>query len=152
MKMVKVANKKNKMYAYLISHDRKDIKTHTYIGVSGDFIYRLKQHNAEVSGGPRITRRAAGNWKPVIILCLPQGRAFSSKDLKKEWKTSSRGLESRIRKGFELAKKYKVNIFINKEKKSKIKILKDLNGRWNDENKILLSELEWKNVINGDEL
>lgn len=150
--MVKVLKEKNKMYAYLISHDRKDIKTHTYIGVSGDFISRLKQHNAEIAGGPRITRRAAGNWKPVIILCLPKGRKFSSKELKKEWKTSSRGLESRIRKGFELAKKYKVNIFINKQKQSKIKILNDLNKKWNDNNKIILSESEWKNIINGDDL
>ena len=75
---------KKKMFLYLISHDRKDIKTHTYIGASGNFIRRLKQHNLVTPGGPRITRRAAGNWKPVMVLELPSGRKFSSKTLKKE--------------------------------------------------------------------
>ena len=42
-----------------------------------------------------------------MILELPAKRNFSSKKLKKEWKQSSRGLESRIRKGLEIAFKYK---------------------------------------------
>ena len=94
------------LFLYLISHDRKDIKTHTYIGCVEDFVNRLQQHNGIIAGGPRITRRAAGSWSPVIILKLPQHRTFDAKKLKKEWKQSSRGLESRIKKGFALAIKY----------------------------------------------
>ncbi len=141
---------KKKMFLYLISHDRKDIKTHTYIGASGNFIRRLKQHNLVTPGGPRITRRAAGNWKPVMVLELPCGRKFSSKTLKKEWKSSSRGLESRIRKGFELAYKYDVKIYISKKDNNKIKLLNILNKRWTKEFKIKLTMKEWESIINGD--
>ena len=63
-----------------IPRQRKDIKTHTYIGASANFIRRLKQHNCKTPGGPRITRRAAGNWVPVMVLELPSGRSFSSKE------------------------------------------------------------------------
>ena len=91
---------KTKMFAYLISHNKQDIKTHTYIGCTRDFKKRLNQHNGKAPGGPRMTKRAAGFWKPVVVLELPQNRKFSSKELKKEWKQSSRGLESRIRKAF----------------------------------------------------
>ena len=144
--------KREKMFLYLICHNRKDIKTHTYIGASGNFSRRLKQHNLETPGGPRITRRAAGNWKAVMILELPSSRKFSSKILKKEWKSSSRGLESRIRKGFQIAHKYKVKIYISKNDQNKIKLLERLNARWDLNHKIKLSENEWKQVIDGDHI
>jgi len=140
------------MFLYLISHNKKEIKTHTYIGASGNFIRRLKQHNLETPGGPRITRRAAGFWVPIMILELPAKREFSSKVLKKEWKSSSRGLESRVRKGFEIAKKYNVKIYISKEDNSKIKLLERLHTRWTNEFKIKLSDSEWKSIIEGDNI
>ena len=143
---------KKKMFLYLISHNKKEIKTHTYIGASGNFIRRLKQHNLETPGGPRITRRAAGFWVPIMILELPAKREFSSKVLKKEWKSSSRGLESRVRKGFEIAKKYNVKIYISKEDNSKIKLLERLHTRWTNEFKIKLSDSEWKSIIEGDNI
>lgn len=140
------------MFLYLICHDRKEIKTHTYIGACGNFIRRLKQHNLETPGGPRITRRAAGNWKAVMILELPSTRGFSSKTLKKEWKSSSRGLESRIRKGFEIARKYNVKVYITKDDKNNIKLLKRLNKRWSKEYKINLTNTEWRKIIDGDDI
>jgi hypothetical protein len=141
-----------KMFLYLISHNKKEIKTHTYIGASGNFNRRLKQHNLITPGGPRITRRAAGFWVPIMVLELPPTRDFSSKVLKKEWKSSSRGLESRIRKGFEIAKKYKVKIYISNKDSNKIKLLERLNTRWTSENKINLSSTEWNRIIDGDDI
>lgn len=142
-------DKKKKMFLYLISHNKKGIKTHTYIGASGNFIRRLKQHNLETPGGPRITRRAAGFWIPVMILELPAGRTFSSKQLKSEWKSSSRGLESRVRKGFEIAQKYNIKLYISRNEKHKINILEHLNKRWSENYNIKLTESEWEQIING---
>ena len=143
---------KKKMFLYLISHNKKEIKTHTYIGASGNFSRRLRQHNLEVAGGPRITRRAAGYWLPIMVLELPSNRKFSSKVLKREWKSSSRGLESRVRKGFEIAKKYKVKIYISKNDNSKIKLLESLNERWSSDYKIKLSNKEWLAIIDGENI
>lgn len=144
-----MAVSKKQMYLYLISHDKREIKTHTYIGASANFTKRLKQHNCQQPGGPRITRRASPNWRPVMILELPEGRKFSSKILKKEWKSSSRGLESRIRKGFEIAYKYSVNVYITKKKDTKIKLLSYLNKRWSKDHKITLTDTEWGKIIDG---
>lgn len=138
---------KSRMYAYLISHNREDIKTHTYIGCTGNFSKRLLQHNGVLPGGPRMTKRAAGHWKPIIILELPADRTFDSKALKREWKQSSRGLESRIRKAFTLALKHNLKIYISKINTSNNKVLLFLNKKWKD-NKINLSESEWNRLVN----
>ncbi len=135
------------MYAYLISHDREDIKTHTYIGCTGNFSKRLLQHNGVLPGGPRMTKRAAGHWKPIIVLKLPADRSFDSKSFKREWKQSSRGLESRIRKAFSLALKHNLTIYISKENTSNNRVLIFLNKKWKD-NKINLSETEWNRLVN----
>ena len=95
------------LYLYLISHDRPEIKTHTYIGCTENFLKRLNQHNGLEAGGPRITKRAAGSWEPVLILKVD--REKNSKELKREWKQSSRGLESRVKRGIEIAVKHKAN-------------------------------------------
>lgn len=150
--LFKHMEKKKKMFLYLISHYKKGIKTHTYIGASGNFIRRLKQHNSETPGGPRLTRRAAGSWIPVMVLELPAGRKFSSKLLKTEWKSSSRGLESRVRKGFEIAQKYNTKIYISKNENHKINILEYLNTRWNENYTINLRKCEWEKIINGDNI
>lgn len=137
------------LFLYLISHDRKDIKTHTYIGCVQDFIKRLQQHNGQLPGGPRITRRAAGSWDPVIVLKLPNNRKFNSKEIKKQWKQTSRGLESRIRKGFEIAAKYNLTCYIMKQQKKKIPILNYFNDKWED-NKVKCTNKDWKKILNSD--
>ena len=136
------------LFLYLISHDRKEIKTHTYIGCVEDFISRLHQHNGQINGGPRITRRAAGSWDPVMILKLPKNRTFESKVVKKEWKQTSRGLESRIKKGFSLAMKYGLTCYIMREKKKDIPILNFLDSKWSG-NKITLNKDEWGRLLDN---
>ena len=136
------------LFLYLISHDRKEIKTHTYIGCVEDFISRLHQHNGQINGGPRITRRAAGSWDPVMILKLPKNRTFESKVVKKEWKQTSRGLESRIKKGVSLAMKYGLTCYIMREKKKDIPILNFLDSKWSG-NKITLNKDEWGRLLDN---
>ncbi len=135
------------MFLYLISHKKKDIKTHTYIGCTGNFTKRLNQHNGEAPGGPRMTKRAAGHWHPIVILELPVNRKFKSKDLKKEWKQSSRGLESRIRKAFQLCLQYKLKMYLTKNNLNNIHILKALKNKWSKD-KIKLTANDWENIIN----
>ena len=132
------------MFAYLISHNKKDMKTHTYIGCTGDFKRRLMQHNGVLVGGPRSTKRAAGSWKPVVVLELPFDRRFSSKEFKKEWKQSSRGLDSRVRKAFEMALKYKLKLYISEH--NNVGILKELHKKW-DNHTIQLTLEEYTNII-----
>lgn len=146
---------KNVLYLYLINHNRSDIKTHTYIGCVSDFVSRLQQHNGQQPGGPRITRRAAGFWAPVLILELPADRTFNSKDLKKEWKQSSRGLESRIKKGLSLACKYNLKTYIQKSSNGKNceeegTILSYIRNKFKSEEKISLSKEEWEKILNDN--
>jgi predicted GIY-YIG superfamily endonuclease len=133
------------MYAYLICHDRRDLKTHTYVGLTADYMKRLNQHNCKVAGGPRSTRRAAGSWETIMVLKIPTDRKYSSKIIKANWKQSSRGLESRIKKGFELALKYKLSVYIKKNQKMKIPILCDF--KWSG-NKVNLSSDDWSDLSN----
>jgi len=129
----------------MISHDKPEIKTHTYIGCTENFLKRLNQHNGLESGGPRITKRAAGAWKPVIILKI-ENKKIKPKAIKSEWKQSSRGLESRIRKGLELAIKHKLTIILPKNTNNHIPSVKFLNERWDDE-RILMTNKEWTTLL-----
>tara|TARA_B100001063_G_scaffold168609_1_gene157784 strand:- start:1582 stop:1995 length:414 start_codon:yes stop_codon:yes gene_type:complete len=131
------------LYLYLISHGRSDIKTHTYIGCTENFLKRLNQHNGIEPGGPRITKRAAGSWEPVLILRLKP--SVKSKDLKKEWKQSSRGLVSRIKKGLELAVKNKLAVIMPK-KESDVPIINYINNKWNGE-KADMSDKDWEYIL-----
>jgi len=138
---------KKPIYVYLICHNRTDIKTLTYIGAAYDFRHRLDQHNGRIKGGPRITRKAAGCWEPVLVLEMGADRTYSSKLLKKDWKNNSRGLESRIRKGFELALKHKLRCFIMQNPNIKNgSILTKLESKWKD-GRILLSTEEMSTLI-----
>ena len=134
------------LYLYLISHDKKEIKTHTYIGCAENFLKRLNQHNGLEAGGPRITKRAAGSWKPVIIIKIEDRSKLNSKELKKEWKQSSRGLESRIKKGIELAEKNKLKIIMPKKSSCDIPIIQFINQRWKDD-KAELSIADWEHLM-----
>lgn len=134
------------LFMYLISHNRTDIKTHTYIGCVRDFNKRLQQHNGQLSGGPRVTKRAAGSWDPVIIIKLPKDRTFDSKQLKKEWKQSSRGIDSRIKKGFAIAYKYKLTCYIMKSPRIGSNVLKFLTTKWKGE-KVQMTKKDWHKVL-----
>tara|TARA_B110000008_G_scaffold175156_1_gene174775 strand:+ start:4455 stop:4877 length:423 start_codon:yes stop_codon:yes gene_type:complete len=137
------------LYLYLISHDRPEIKTHTYIGCTENFLRRLNQHNGLEVGGPRITKRAAGSWEPVIIIKIPDDTALNSKDLKKEWKQSSRGLESRIRRGLEIAVNNQLQLVMPKNKNNNIPIVKFINDNW-DGDTVNMTNQQWKRVLSSE--
>lgn len=141
------------LFLYLICHDRNDIKTHTYIGCVSDFNSRLAQHNGQIPGGPRITRRAAGSWFPVLILKLPEKRSFNSKVLKREWKQSSRGLESRVKKGLMLACEYNLSILIQEEGKNSFHIIQTLQKFLQNSKtpgRVKITAKEWEKLLNTD--
>jgi len=141
---------KKAIYVYLICHNCSHIKTHTYIGAAYNFRRRLEQHNGSVQGGPRITRKAAGNWEPVFILKLPVTRKISSKIIKREWKSKSRGLESRIRKGFEIAMNYNLTCYIlANQKKNGPPLLKRLSSRW-DGGRIVIKQSVLAELLKSD--
>lgn len=132
------------LYLYLISHDRPEIKTHTYIGCTENFLKRLNQHNGLEAGGPRITKRAAGSWEPVLILKIDK-KKVNPKNLKREWKQSSRGLESRVKRGIELAVKHKLHIVIPKSD-SKIPAIQYINRHWEGDS-VRMTDEEWQHVL-----
>lgn len=137
------------LYLYLISHDRPEIKTHTYIGCTENFLRRLNQHNGLEAGGPRITKRAAGSWEPVIIIKIPDDSTLNSKALKKEWKQSSRGLESRIRRGLEIAVNNQLQLVMPKNKNNNIPIVKFINDNW-DGDTVNMTSQQWKRVLSSE--
>lgn len=137
------------LYLYLISHNRPEIKTHTYIGCTENFLKRLNQHNGLEAGGPRITKRAAGSWEPVIIIKIHDGADVKSKDLKREWKQSSRGLESRIKRGIEIAVNNSLQLVMPKNKNSNIPIVKYINEHWEGE-KVNMNDQQWQRVLSSD--
>ena len=137
------------LYLYLIAHNRPEIKTHTYIGCTENFLKRLNQHNGLESGGPRITKRAAGSWEPVIIIKIPDDRTLNSKDLKKEWKQSSRGLESRIKRGLEIAVNNSLQLVMPKNKNNDIPIVKFINDNW-DGDQVNMTDQQLQRVLSSD--
>lgn len=138
------------LYIYLIYHNNPNIKTHTYIGCTENFLKRLNQHNGLEAGGPRITKRAAGSWKPILLLKYEEGKpSVSAKMVKKEWKQSSRGIQSRVRRGFELAVKYNLNIVMPKTNDIDLSMLKFINERWNGD-RAVLTDKEWEELLSPD--
>lgn len=134
------------LYMYLISHNLPQIKTHTYIGCTENFLKRLNQHNGLEAGGPRITKRAAGSWKPVIIIKVGDESKLDTKKLKKEWKQSSRGLESRIKKGIEIAVRHNLRLVMPKDNECNIPVIKYINERW-DGDKVQMTDRDWQKIL-----
>ena len=140
-----VKPKRKKIFLYLIYHTKQEIRTVTYVGAAGHFKKRLAQHNGQLNGGPRLTKRASGFWKPVLFLELDKNRKVSTKKLKKVWKASSRGLDSRIKKGLLIARQYNLRCYIPIDNKfERFRWLKPL---WNPEHKIELNESEWDKLV-----
>jgi hypothetical protein len=101
------------------------------------------------TGGPRITKRAAGSWEPVVIIKIEDDSTTDSKHLKKEWKQSSRGLESRIRRGLEIAVKNGLQLVMPKNKNNNIPIVKFINDHW-DGDKVNMTDQQWKRVLSSE--
>ena len=137
-------------YIYLICHNNPNIKTHSYIGCTEHFLKRLNQHNGLEPGGPRITKRAAGSWKPILLLKhVSEDQTISAKLIKKEWKQSSRGIQSRIRRGFELAVKYNLSIVMPKTSDMNINIINYVTERWEGD-RAVLTDKDWEHVLSSD--
>ena len=138
------------LYIYLICHNNPNIKPHTYIGCTEHFLKRLNQHNGLEPGGPRITKRAAGSWKPILLLKhVSEDQTISAKLIKKEWKQSSRGIQSRIRRGFELAVKYNLSIVMPKTSDMNINIINYVTERWEGD-RAVLTDKDWEHVLSSD--
>ena len=54
----------------------------SYCGSTNDLSRRLRQHNQEIQGGARYTKRRRGLWKPLIVV---HGFANRSQALSFEW-------------------------------------------------------------------
>jgi len=141
--------KERDLYLYLIAHNVKEIKTHTYIGCVEHFSIRLQQHNGLRSGRPRITKRAAGYWEPLIVLKIPKERKLNSKKIKHEWKQSSRGLESRVKKGFVLARKYNLTCYVTESNRNGVHALDVLKSKWKD-GKAHVTDADWDKLVCND--
>jgi len=79
---------------YFIASER-----YTYVGITNNFKRRLRQHNQEIKGGARYTKRSK-NWKPFIQV---HGFANHKEVLQFEWamkhrrKRGHKGQSGRIR-------------------------------------------------------
>ena len=71
----------------------------TYVGITNNFPRRLRQHNQEITGGARYTKRSKA-WKPFVHVC---GFQLHKHVLQFEWamkhrrKRGSSGEKGRIR-------------------------------------------------------
>jgi predicted GIY-YIG superfamily endonuclease len=88
--MTSNTKKKSDWYVYLL-HDGK----RTYVGSTTCVVRRLRQHNGEIKGGARATRKSRGSWK---IVCYLKG--FQNRSEACRWealvKKRARGLSPRI--------------------------------------------------------
>jgi predicted GIY-YIG superfamily endonuclease len=55
-------------YVYYLENAKR---TGVYIGYTTDFKRRIRQHNGEIKGGARRTKRKGGPWKFAMILSFP---------------------------------------------------------------------------------
>jgi hypothetical protein len=78
--------------------------THTHIGCteSTNILFRIKQHNGIITGGPSETKRADGYWKLMFYLIIPPYRNYSSSEIKLEGR-NRRGWQSKCKKTLEIA-------------------------------------------------
>ena len=76
-------------YVYLITDGRR-----TYVGSTTNVQRRLRQHNGEIVGGARATRKSAGKWKIVAYL-----EGFTNRSEACRWealvKKRARGISNR---------------------------------------------------------
>ena len=106
---------------YLLVRYEKS-KTYTFIGSTANFSERLREHNNNGS-----------IWLPVLALKLPATRTVSVKTLRERWKRSARGLDSRVKYGFTLAKKNKATaVFIHDIDTPILKFLNQLHPQGNE--------------------
>jgi predicted GIY-YIG superfamily endonuclease len=87
----------NKWHVYLLYNSKIN---RTYIGCTTDYKRRLRQHNGELSGGAKSTKKGAGHWHLHAVLS-----GFKDRSEVMRWekllKLRCWGLKSRLN-GFKL--------------------------------------------------
>lgn len=82
---------KGQFVCYVIVHIPSG---NTYVGKTNHFARRLRQHNGEIAGGARSTRRREGRWKPLLYV---HGFDTAQETLQFEWAMKHRRLGQRKR-------------------------------------------------------
>ena len=59
----------------------------TYVGMTNNFVRRIRQHNGEIKGGAKYTRKA-GDWYPI---CIIDGFETMVEAMQSEWAVKRRG-------------------------------------------------------------
>ena len=98
---------------YMLVNDCKELNTKTFIGHAVDVERALQQHNNEVPGGPRVSRKAAGHWTLALRIVLPSKRKLAHDALVEFWKRSRRKASRRLEFGISMAKRLQVPWFLN---------------------------------------
>lgn len=120
-KVVKKKKHRKLLQAYCIANTVPGVKTHTHTGCTRDAAYRLQKHNCEREGGPRNTRKvcsaAKGSrpWFICSVMTLPAGREYSGKTIRRRWTYESRGMEGRVRTGYDLSREHGCEYFVSEK-------------------------------------
>ena len=101
---------------YLLVHYQGE-KAHTFIGSTNNFEKSLSEYNKNVQ-----------TCLPVLLLKFPNQRDYGIKHIRESWKRNTRGLDSRIKYGFKLAKKYGTTVYIHRINNSILNFLNDVEG------------------------
>lgn len=72
---------------YLVYLLKSSDKNYTYIGMTNNFYRRLRQHNQEIKGGAKYTKKSK-KWIPILII---DGFQTKSEALKCEWRLKRKG-------------------------------------------------------------
>lgn len=130
-------------FCYILRNNLEQFQNHSYVGFTVNPKRRLRQHNGELVGGAKCTKKGLGAWE---IACLITGFPDQQNALQCEWaikhqKGPSKGAERRIRGLIRLLKKEKWtnnSIHNNHEQQFTITVL--------DEFKHLFDNLNLPNV------
>jgi predicted GIY-YIG superfamily endonuclease len=135
----------NNWYCYILRSLNEKYKNYTYIGKTNNPQKRLRQHNCEIKGGAKYTKKI----KPCEIYCLISGFESNVEALQAEWRlkhptgTKYSGEDGRI--------KNLINVLNdNKFTKKSKRLIKDMNLTiWIVEEylKLLNDKLENVNLI-----
>ena len=79
------------------------VQTSTKIGCVSDIDARMAIHNSAVPvvGSERRARKAAGHWKPLLVIVVPSSSGLSARALADEWASGTRRIHCRFEYGIE---------------------------------------------------
>ena len=100
-------------YCYLIQSN--NCPNFSYIGITNNLEQRLKQHNGEIKGGAKCTRRFT-DWEYVLQVGLKDKRTASSlewywkhkKNSKNKWQHTRSGISNKIERLKEIIHLYQI--------------------------------------------